>query len=182
MYGISATRLAHGGLKVSHAAADGAVTMLCIMCSAHPGTSSIKSIKKTAGCTPTATTSHVLRRLIALHGVHLTNFLHLLSQQSLLFPVFDRGRLLEIFALFPFPDNALFLDHSLEFLDRLLEWLIIVNSYVSYSNHPLPSAWEKFLNHLPELIAFCQAIGEYPRWESCVSSRKRQSIVSIRCS
>ncbi len=113
-------------------------------------------IKKTVGCTPTAITSHVQRRLVTLHGVHLTYFFQLFARCGLLFPVLDRGRLFEIFALFPFSNDTLFLDHSLEFLDRLLERFIVVYSYVSYGNHPLPNAWDQCRIYHGENYFFCQ--------------------------
>src|SRR5512145_1241377 len=62
--------------------------------------------------------------LVALHGGELALPLHALAFEGLLLPVEDGGRLLEEFALLPFPDDPLLLDHALEALDGLLEGLL----------------------------------------------------------
>ena len=61
---------------------------------------------------------------LALAG--LSDFAQKLAAHGLFFAVADRGGFLEVLAFLPLADDALFFDHALEALDRLLERLIVV--------------------------------------------------------
>lgn len=75
--------------------------------------------------------------LVGLHLLKLTYLFLDLPFKSLLFPVLDGGGFFEVFALLPLPDNTFFLYHPLEALNGFFQVLTVVNSDLSYLNHPL---------------------------------------------
>ncbi len=98
-----------------------------------------------------------------------TGLLQELPDEGLLFAVGDGGRLLEVFALLPLADDALFLDHALETLDGLLERLVVVHDYLLDKNHP-PS---KARGSLPGRMA---AVNRGWRWPQAANPGKALSL------
>ena len=64
-------------------------------------------------------------------------FLHELALKGFLLPVFYRGRLFKVFPLLPFADDALFFHHALETLNGFFEVFSLIQTYMSYTIHPL---------------------------------------------
>ena len=70
--------------------------------------------------------SRDLRKSVGFVVLRISALLHELAAERLVFPVKDGGGLLVVLALFPLANNALFLDHALETLDRLFEVFLLV--------------------------------------------------------
>ena len=80
----------------------------------------------------------------------LPAFLHEFAAESLVFPVKDGGRLLVIFALFPFADNTLFFDHALEALDCFFEVLGFVDNDMSHVKITSPRSDRQYPDKIAE--------------------------------
>ncbi len=80
--------------------------------------------------------------------MHLPDLLHLLARKSFVLAVLDGRGLLVVFTLLPLADDTFLLDHSLETLDRLLEWFVLIYFYVCHiKSPPLPSGSESSENY-----------------------------------
>lgn len=62
--------------------------------------------------------------LVTVLALSLAQFLELLALKSILLPVFDGGRLLEVLPPLEFPDDPLFFHHAFETLDSLFQGFV----------------------------------------------------------
>jgi len=82
---------------------------------------------------------NALRALESSALAELAGFPQAFSFHSFLLAIADRRRLLVELSSFPLANDALFLDHTLEALDRPVQDFILANDNCGYGNH-LPSA------------------------------------------
>ncbi len=65
--------------------------------------------------------------LVILHRLKFAKLLELFSLERLSLAILHGRRLLVVLALFPFANNALFLDHALEPFERFLKRLTVID-------------------------------------------------------